>query len=128
MPVSFQKAISRNLFFRVWFSLPGEKKSMSISDYWVFSINQFLVKRKMMLRDKQDESEANYYSLTLPKSQKLLNPFKKFLVNSCVFSPHTQILLNSNCKELNMHEDLIFTVCTNLMQLNRFSFKFSMSI
>lgn len=60
---------------------------MSISDYLVFSINQFLVKLKMMLRDKQDESEVNYYSLTMPKSQKLLDPFKKFLVNSCVFQP-----------------------------------------
>ena len=85
MPVSFQKAISINLFFIVWVSLPEEKKSMSISDNWAFLINQFLVKLKMMLRDKQDESEPNYYSLTLPKSQKLLDPFKRFLVNGCVF-------------------------------------------
>lgn len=82
----------------------------------------------MMLRDKQDESEANYYFLTLLKSQKTLDLFKKFLQIAVFFSPHTQILLNSNCKELNMHEDLIFTVCTNPGNPTAFSFKFSMSI
>ena len=44
------------------------------------------------------------------------------------FSSRTQILLNSDCKELNVHEDLIFTVRTYLMHLNHFSFKFSMNI